>query len=85
MVHMSLTDLTDDQFAQLAEETRARYDELKARNLNLNLTRGKPSSEQLDFSNALLALPGEDHTTDSTGADVRNYGNLEGHGGRRAV
>ena len=78
MVHMSLTDLTDDQFAQLAEETRARYDELKARNLNLNLTRGKPSSEQLDFSNALLALPGEDDYTDSTGADVRNYGNLEG-------
>ena len=75
---MSLTDLTDDQFAQLAEETRARYDELKARNLNLNLTRGKPSSEQLDFSNALLTLPGEGDYTDQTGADVRNYGNLEG-------
>ena len=78
MVGMSLKDLDQAQFDALAQETRQRYDELKARDLNLDLTRGKPSSEQLDLSNALLALPGEDDYTDATGADVRNYGNLEG-------
>lgn len=75
---MSLKDLDQAQLTELMEQTRQKYDELKARNLNLDLTRGKPSSEQLDFSNALLALPGTDDYTDKTGADVRNYGNLKG-------
>ena len=75
---MSLSDLDPAQFSELAQRTRQQYDELKARNLNLDLTRGKPSSEQLDFSNALLALPGEGDYTDNTGADVRNYGGLTG-------
>ena len=75
---MSLSDLDSTQFSELAQRTRQQYDELKARNLNLDLTRGKPSSEQLDFSNALLSLPGEGDYTDNTGADVRNYGGLTG-------
>lgn len=75
---MSLLDLDPTQFSELAQRTRQQYDELKARNLNLDLTRGKPSSEQLDFSNALLSLPGEGDYTDSTGTDVRNYGGLTG-------
>ena len=75
---MSLSDLDPTQFSELAQRTRQQYDELKARNLNLDLTRGKPSGEQLDFSNALLSLPGEGDYTDNTGADVRNYGGLTG-------
>ena len=75
---MSLSDLDPAQFSELAQRTRQQYDELKARNLNLDLTRGKPSSEQLDFSNTLLSLPGEGDYTDNTGADVRNYGGLTG-------
>ena len=75
---MSLSDLDPTQFSELAQRTRQQYDELKARNLNLDLTRGKPSSEQLDFSNALLTLPGEGDYTDNTGTDVRNYGGLTG-------
>lgn len=57
---------------------KKQYDELKAKNLDLNLTRGKPSTEQLDFSNALLSLPEQGKIKDKTGADVRNYGNLRG-------
>lgn len=78
MGRMSLKNLDQAQFDQLARETREQYAELKARGLNLDLTRGKPSSEQLDFSNALLALPGVGDYTDKTGTDVRNYGNLKG-------
>lgn len=54
----------------------AQYRELQAKGLNLDLTRGKPESRQLDLSNALLALPDDYH--DSTGTDVRNYGGLQG-------
>ncbi|WP_288832144.1 aminotransferase [uncultured Corynebacterium sp.] len=75
---MSLLELAPDELEQLAADVRARYDALKAKNLNLDLTRGKPSSEQLDFSNDLLELPGKDAYKDKTGADVRNYGNLQG-------
>ena len=35
------------------------YADLQAKELSLDLTRGKPSPAQLDLSNALLSLPGE--------------------------
>lgn len=75
---MSLLDLDQAARDELAQQVRGEYEALKARNLNLDLTRGKPSSEQLDFSNELLELPGRENYTDSSGTDVRNYGNLQG-------
>ncbi|MDY6049164.1 MAG: aminotransferase class I/II-fold pyridoxal phosphate-dependent enzyme [Corynebacterium sp.] len=57
---------------------RVEYDALKAKNLSLDLTRGKPSTEQLDFNTELLGLPEPGDTKDAQGADVRNYGNLKG-------
>ena len=60
------------------EALRAEYDALKAKNLNLDLTRGKPSTEQLNFNDELLGLPGAGDYKDAGGADVRNYGNLKG-------
>ncbi|MCQ4626204.1 aminotransferase class I/II-fold pyridoxal phosphate-dependent enzyme [Corynebacterium sp. CCUG 65737] len=75
---MSLLDLDQAARDELAQQVRGEYEALKARNLNLDLTRGKPSSEQLDFSNELLELPGRENYTDSSGTDVRNYGNLKG-------
>ena len=75
---MTLLDFDSDRLAQFADQVRKDYDELKAKNLKLDLTRGKPSSEQLDFAESLLALPGEGNHTDADGADVRNYGNLTG-------
>ncbi|MBC3185756.1 aminotransferase class I/II-fold pyridoxal phosphate-dependent enzyme [Corynebacterium sp. zg-331] len=74
---MSLLDLSPEQRADLAAQVRKQYHELQAKGLQLDLTRGKPSAEQLDFSRELLSLPG-DACLDSTGADVRNYGNLRG-------
>ena len=59
-------------------ELQQRYDELRAKNLSLDLTRGKPSPEQLDLSNALLSLPGEGDFRDASGADLRNYGGPDG-------
>lgn len=74
---MSLLDFDAERLAQFNAEIAAKYEDLKAKNLNLNLTRGKPSSEQLDFGNALLSLPGENYIA-ADGTDCRNYGGVTG-------
>jgi DNA-binding transcriptional MocR family regulator len=75
---MSLSALSRDELVALHAEQSAAYEKLAAQGLKLDLTRGKPSPEQLDLSNGLLRLPGEDDHTDATGTDVRNYGGLQG-------
>lgn len=79
-VSMSQADL-----AAVHTDLTARYDELKAAGLKLDLTRGKPSPEQLDLSNALLALPGEGDFRAADGTDTRNYGGLAGLPEIRAI
>jgi DNA-binding transcriptional MocR family regulator len=54
------------------------YEALQARGLALDLTRGKPSAEQLDLSEPLLELPGAGHHLAGDGTDTRNYGGLRG-------
>ena len=75
---MSLLNLDAAAREELATKVREDYETLKSRNLDLDLTRGKPSSEQLDLSNDLLELPGKGNYVDAVGTDVRNYGNLKG-------
>jgi DNA-binding transcriptional MocR family regulator len=53
------------------------YEALRALGLKLDITRGKPASDQLDLSSALLQLPG-DVTRTADGVDARNYGGLMG-------
>jgi DNA-binding transcriptional MocR family regulator len=65
-----------EELASYLERQRAAYDGLLERGLRLDLTRGKPSTAQLDLSDALLDLP--DGVTDADGVDVRNYGGLAG-------
>jgi DNA-binding transcriptional MocR family regulator len=61
----------------LEQELAARFATLKASGLALDLTRGKPSSEQLDLADALDGvLQGNYH--DASGTDLRNYGGLDG-------
>ena len=54
------------------------YEAFKAKNLKLNLTRGKPAANQLDLSNQLLALPGRADVAAEDATDIRNYGGLQG-------
>jgi DNA-binding transcriptional MocR family regulator len=67
------------------ELQRQNYADLQAKKLALDLTRGKPCSEQLDLSNALLSLPGTNDYRDDEGTDTRNYGGLHGLPGLRAI
>jgi DNA-binding transcriptional MocR family regulator len=69
--------LSSDQLQALLDEQRAAYQTLKESGLKLDLTRGKPSPAQLDLSNELLSMPG-DEFTDAAGTDTRNYGGLTG-------
>lgn len=81
---MALSDLTTDELTRLESQLASEYDALAAKGLKLDLTRGKPSPEQLDLSERLLSLPGEgDHT--SGGTDVRNYGGGAGLPELRAI
>ena len=76
MTHQPFSTLTRDDLSALLEQQQAAYDELKARGLKLDLTRGKPSAAQLDLSDELLNLPRGNR--DASGVDVRNYGGLTG-------
>ncbi len=58
-------------------QLRDEYARLKGLSLSLDMTRGKPSAEQLDLSNRILSLPGPDYR-DGDGVDTRNYGGLDG-------
>ena len=71
-----LADRSPEEIETFLETQRAAYDDLRGRGLKLDLTRGKPSSAQLDLSEGLLGLP--KGVKDSAGVDTRNYGGLEG-------
>ena len=54
----------------------SKFEELKSENLSLDLTRGKPSSDQLDLSNSLMNQT--DEVSEFEGLDLRNYGQIKG-------
>ena len=58
-------------------ELAMRHAELKGHGLHLDLTRGKPSPDQLALVNELDGALGDDYLTPD-GIDVRNYGGLAG-------
>jgi DNA-binding transcriptional MocR family regulator len=60
------------------KQLQADYCALQERGLALDLTRGKPSPQQLDLSNQLLSLPGTEDFVADNATDVRNYGGLQG-------
>jgi DNA-binding transcriptional MocR family regulator len=74
---MSLTDLSREELKTYFEKTLAQYEACKKKGLKLDMSRGKPSKVQLDLSNALLGLPGDEGCT-IDGVDARNYGTIDG-------
>lgn len=60
------------------QKLEAKFEEYKSMGLNLNMTRGKPCSEQLDLSAELNTCLAADDYLAEDGTDCRNYGGLDG-------
>ena len=75
----SYQNLSKEQLLALKSELEASYEEKKALNLQLDMSRGKPSPSQLDVSLGLMdALNSSSVLKSEDGTDCRNYGVLDG-------
>ncbi len=73
------TKLSGAERAALYHRFREEYEEYVAMGLSLDLSRGKPSAEQLDLSQPMLEIPlTRDRILTESGIDCRNYGVPEG-------
>ena len=75
---MNLIKANPDEVRKYHDAAQARMEKLRGRNLSLDMTRGKPSPEQLDLSNEMLTIVQPGDTTGEDGTDLRNYGGLAG-------
>ncbi len=74
---MHLDQATPEQLRKLETALAEEYQTILQAGLNLDLTRGKPSGEQLDLSNALDGIL-QGKYQDTNGTDLRNYGGIDG-------
>ncbi|MFP4662167.1 MAG: aminotransferase class I/II-fold pyridoxal phosphate-dependent enzyme [Halanaerobiales bacterium] len=68
--------LTKEELLKLKNKVDKKYEKYKTQNLKLNMSRGKPCSEQLDLSEALYK--NTKTFISESGIDCRNYGFLRG-------
>ena len=70
---------TADELRGVIAEEQAKLDAWSAKNLTLDLTRGKPNQAQLDLSSGMLSIISDRGDCFSeSGLDCRNYGILDG-------
>ena len=75
----SYKELSREQQQKIYDSLLVEYNEYKSKNLSLDISRGKPNSDQLDISLPLLSesRPREKCFSEN-GIDCRNYGVLDG-------
>ena len=72
-------ELTKEELQDLRKSLRAEYRKMQAMDLKLDMSRGKPCTEQLDLSMGMLdVLNSETELRSEDGTDCRNYGVLTG-------
>ena len=72
-------DMTREELLREKTALEAEYNKRKALGLKLDMSRGKPNTEQLDLSNGMLdVLKPEDGFVSECGMDCRNYGVMTG-------
>ena len=73
-----LRDLNSSDLKKYENGLKERYKAFQSRNLNIDMTRGKPCPEQLDLALDMLdCVKSSDYLT-ADGTDSRNYGGLDG-------
>ncbi len=73
-----LENLTNQELQEYYSQLSHSYQEIKAQKLALDMSRGKPCSEQLDLSAGLIDCLSHKDYTAKDGTDCRNYGGLDG-------
>lgn len=74
-----LSDFSIEELLALKSELEEKYNAYKKMNLQLDMSRGKPSKEQLDLSNGILdVLSSREYEKMNFTPDYRNYGILTG-------
>ncbi|MCI9502171.1 MAG: aminotransferase [Hungatella sp.] len=72
-------EMTREELQALRKELSASYRAFQGRDLKLDMSRGKPSVDQLDLSMGMMdVLSSDDDLTCDDGTDCRNYGVLDG-------
>lgn len=72
-------EMTREELLREREVLLEQYEIEKKKKLKLDMSRGKPSTEQLDLSNQMMdVLNADSYFLDETGTDCRNYGILSG-------
>lgn len=74
----SYKSLSKAQLKTEIEILEKRYNEFKAQNLKLDMTRGKPCAEQLDLTMDMLDIPAKELRKAADGTDCLNYAVLDG-------
>ena len=75
---MNILKANREALTELYQSLRKEYEEYKAQNLSLDLSRGKPDSLQLDLTQPMLDTPLTRDDVVNGGIDYRNYGVFEG-------
>lgn len=72
-------EMTREELLEEKSVLEKKFEEVKAKKLKLDMSRGKPSKAQLDLSNEMMdVLDSNSYFLDETGTDCRNYGILHG-------
>ena len=72
-------DLSVEELEELKQELEKQYNDIKAKGMKLDMSRGKPYIEQLNLSMGMLdVLNGDSELVCTEGVDCRNYGVLDG-------
>ena len=69
------SEMTKEELLELKRDLSDQYREFQGKNLTLDMSRGKPSAEQLDLS---MGMSGDSDLPCEDGTDCRNYGGLDG-------
>lgn len=75
---MQYSDMSKQQLLAEYQTLQKEYNDYSARGLSLDLSRGKPCTEQLDMIDGLLSCIDHDACFSESGFDCRNYGMLDG-------
>ena len=75
----SYAQMSREELRREYEELSVRFEGIKKGKLKLDMSRGKPSYDQLELSNEMMdVLDSASYFNDETGTDCRNYGILAG-------